>query len=102
MTTPTTPQTLGQLIQSKAERFPDAVVLRFVQVGRPDEVVTYGMLATKAQKLAVTLHHRGLTRGTTFAVMMRNHPEFVYAWWRRLCLGLMRARDPRAGEGGRS
>jgi acyl-CoA synthetase (AMP-forming)/AMP-acid ligase II len=71
MTTPTIPQTLGQLIQSKAERFPDAVVLRFVQLGRPDEVVTYGMLAAKAHTLAVTLRHRGLTRGITFAVMIR-------------------------------
>ena len=97
MTTPTTPQTLGQLIQSKAERFPDAVVLRFVQVGRPDEVVTYGMLATKAQKLAVTLHHRGLTRGTTFAVMMRNHPEFVYALVAASLLGAICVPvDPRA------
>ena len=41
MTTPTIPQILGQLIQNKAERFPDAVALRFVQAGHPDEVVTY-------------------------------------------------------------
>src|SRR5262245_66481505 len=97
MTTPTTPQTLGQLIQSKAERFPDTAVLRFVQVGRPDEVVTYGTLATKAQKLAVTLRHRGLTRGTTFAVMMRNHPEFVYALVAASLLGAVCVPvDPRA------
>jgi crotonobetaine/carnitine-CoA ligase len=97
MTTPATPQTLGQLIQSKAERFPDAVVLRFVQAGRPDEVVIYGTLATKAQKLAVTLHHRGLTRGTTFAVMMRNHPEFVYALVAASLLGAICVPvDPRA------
>jgi crotonobetaine/carnitine-CoA ligase len=79
MAAATTPQTLGQFIQSKAERFPDTVVLRFVQAGCPDEAVTYGTLATKAHKLAVALRHRGLARGTTFAVIMRNHPEFVYA-----------------------
>jgi len=97
MTTPSTPQTLGQLIQSKAERFPDAVVLRFVQVGRPDEVVTYGTLAAKAHKLAVTLRHRGLTHGMTFAVMMRNHPEFVYALVAASLLGAICVPiDPRA------
>jgi hypothetical protein len=36
MTAPTTPQTLGQFIQSKAERFPDAVILRFGGVSNVD------------------------------------------------------------------
>jgi hypothetical protein len=70
MSISTSSPTLGLFIQGKAERFPGTTVLRFLNAGRPDEIVTYGMLATKAHKLAVTLHHRGLTRGTTFAVII--------------------------------
>ena len=43
----TTPQTLGQFLQAKAERCPDTVVLRFVHDGRPDDIVTYARLVTQ-------------------------------------------------------
>lgn len=97
MNATTHPHTLGQFIQGKAERFPDTVVLRFANVGRPDEVVTYGGLATNAHKLAVALSHRGITPGTTFGVMMRNHPTFVYALVAASLLGAVCVPiDPRA------
>jgi hypothetical protein len=59
------PQTLGQFIQSKAERSPDTIVLRFINAERPDEIVTHGSLAISAHKLAVTLRQRGITHRTT-------------------------------------
>lgn len=79
MTASSHPQTLGQLILRKAERLPDTVVLRFVSFEHSAEVVTYSTLAIQAHKLAVALRSMGVTHGTTFGVMLRNHPEFVYA-----------------------
>ncbi|MEE8291110.1 MAG: AMP-binding protein [Candidatus Tectomicrobia bacterium] len=79
MTVIATPQTLGQLIQARAECLPDKPILTFVDFERSDEVITYGMLYTKAQKLGMFLRRHGITSGVTFGVMMWNHPEFVYA-----------------------
>ncbi len=76
---PVSPQTFGQFIHAKAEQSPDTIVLRFVHFDQPDEIVTYSMLAINGHKLAVALQRQGLTRGMTFGVMLRNHPEFVYA-----------------------
>ena len=66
----TTPQTLGQFLQAKAERCPDTVVPRFVHGGRPDDVITYARLVTNAHKLAITLHRQGITQGVTFGVIL--------------------------------
>jgi crotonobetaine/carnitine-CoA ligase len=97
MSATVSPQTLGQFIQAKAERFPDTVVVRFADVGRPDEAVTYARLATNAHKLAVALHQQGLTHAMTFGVMMHNHPEFVYALVAASLLGAVLVPiDPRA------
>jgi crotonobetaine/carnitine-CoA ligase len=79
MTTSSHPQTLGQFILRKAEQWPDTTVLRFVSFEHPDEVVTYSTLAIQAHKLAVALRSMSVTHGVTFGVMLRNHPEFVYA-----------------------
>jgi len=76
---PVPPHTFGQFIHAKAEQFPDTVVLRFAHFDQPDEIVTYSMLAINGHKLAVALQRQGLTRGMTFGLMLRNHPEFVYA-----------------------
>src|SRR5215831_8585975 len=93
----TTPQTLGQFLQARAERCPDTVVLRFVSGVRPDDVVTYARLVTQAHKLAIALQRQGITQGTTFGVMMRNHPEFVYALVAASLLGAVLVPiDPRA------
>jgi crotonobetaine/carnitine-CoA ligase len=75
----TQPQTLGQLVQTQAERWPDTPVLTFANFERADEVIPYGMLYTHGQKLAVALQKSGITLGATFGVMMRNHPAVVYA-----------------------
>jgi len=93
----TTPQTLGQFLQARAERYPDTVVLRFVHDERPDDVVTYARLVTQAHKLAGALQRQGITQGVTFGVMMRNHAEFVYALVAASLLGAVLVPiDPRA------
>ena len=70
------------LIALRAQDEPEFDVLTFEHLtldGRatPDEVRTYAQLYANANRIAVELIARGLDRGDRFALMMRNHPEFV-------------------------
>jgi crotonobetaine/carnitine-CoA ligase len=72
---------LADLVATRAERRPDLDVLTFEHLslgdGRPDEVRTYADLHRNAQRVAAWLVARRLAPGDRFALMMRNHPEFV-------------------------
>jgi crotonobetaine/carnitine-CoA ligase len=75
---------LADLIQIRAEQTPDLDVLTFEHLSldggaTPDEVRTFAALATNANRIAASLVARGVARGDRFAIMMRNHPEFVEA-----------------------
>jgi crotonobetaine/carnitine-CoA ligase len=78
------PFILADLIQIRAEEKPDLDVLTFEHLGldggaTPDEVRTYADLQTRANRIAADLVARGMQPGDRFAIMMRNHPEFVEA-----------------------
>jgi len=73
---------LADQIATSAEQKPDVDVLTFEHLSldanaTPDEVRTYADLATNANRIAAALIARGMERGDRFALMMRNHPEFV-------------------------
>ena len=71
---------LVDLIAIRADRQPDLDVLTFERLsadGRPDEIRTYADLHRHGQRIAAWLIARGLAPGERFALMMRNHPEFV-------------------------
>lgn len=73
---------LGDLIRLRAEKRPERDVLTFEHLSldgerTPDEVRTYADLTTHADRIAAALAARGLERGDRFALMMRNHPEYV-------------------------
>ncbi len=75
---------LADLIQVRAEQKPDLDVLTFEHLSlddgaTPDEVRSYADLATRANRLAAALIGKGVAKGDRYAVMMRNHPEFVEA-----------------------
>lgn len=75
---------LADLIQIRAEKKPDLDVLTFEHLSldggaTADEIRTYADLQTNANRIAAGLIARGLAPGDRFAVMMRNHPEFVEA-----------------------
>lgn len=71
---------LADLIAARAEKFPDFDVVTFEGgPGGRDEIRTYAELWGNANKLAAGLIARGMTYGDRFAIMMRNHPEFVEA-----------------------
>jgi len=73
---------LADLIQARAEQKPDLDVLTFEHLSldggaTPEEVRSFAELQTNANRIAAALIERGLAKGDRFAVMMRNHPEFV-------------------------
>lgn len=75
---------LADLVQARAERQPDFDVLTFEHLSldgeaTADEVRTFADLATGANRIASWLVACGQARGDCFALMMRNHPEFVEA-----------------------
>lgn len=74
---------LADLIAQRAEDCPDLDVLTFVSV-RPDKSLqgkprTYADLWRNGNSIAAALADRNVQDGARFAVMMRNHPEFVEA-----------------------
>ncbi len=69
---------LADLIALRAEQKPDLDVVTFEGGGvRDDEVRTYAELWINAQKIAAGLLARGMRYGDRFALLMRNHPEFI-------------------------
>lgn len=73
---------LADLISLRAEAQPEFDVLTFEHLSldggaTPDEVRTYADLAENANRIAAGLLERGVEPGERFAIMMRNHPEFV-------------------------
>jgi crotonobetaine/carnitine-CoA ligase len=75
---------LADLVAARAEATPDLDVLTFEHLSidgatTPDEVRTFADLQQNANRIAVALVERGVSPGDRFAVMMRNHPEFVEA-----------------------
>ncbi len=69
---------LADLIAARAEKRPDLDVVTFEggETGR-DEIRTYAQLWINANKLAAGLIARGMNYGDRFAILMRNHPEFI-------------------------
>lgn len=75
---------LSELIAARAAAQPDLDVLTFEHFSldggaTPDEVRTYAQLQGNAARIANALTARGMQKGDRFALMMRNHPEFVEA-----------------------
>jgi crotonobetaine/carnitine-CoA ligase len=75
---------LADMIETRVEQKPDLDVLTFEHLSldggaTPDEVRTYADLHTNAQRIAAALMRYGMQRGDRFALMMRNHPEYVEA-----------------------
>jgi acyl-CoA synthetase (AMP-forming)/AMP-acid ligase II len=80
--------TLGDQLRRNARRFPDKTAL--VQPSSPTggrRAVTYGELDTQANRLAHAFAARGIGRGDVVAIMGRNCPEHVAAFWAAIKLG---------------
>jgi len=70
---------LGHVIQMKAEASPDKKCVIFERDKNPDVHLTYGDMWQNSNKVAAMLKREGVEKGDKFAIMMRNHPEFLYS-----------------------
>lgn len=73
---------LADVVRSRAETSPDLDVVTFEHwsldgCATPDERRSYADLAVRGNRIASALLARDMGRGERFALMMRNHPEFV-------------------------
>ncbi len=69
---------LADLIAARAEQKPDLDVLTFEGAGvRDDEIRTYQDLWENGNRIAAGLIARGMAPGDRFAILIRNHPEFI-------------------------
>lgn len=69
---------LADLIAARAETRPDLDVVTF-EAGESgvEEVRTYAQLWANANRLAASLLARGMDYGDRFAILLRNHPQFI-------------------------
>jgi len=72
---------LADFFLTRAETLPDHPIVTFEggADGRDDEVRTYQDLWLNAQRMAHDLTTRGMAYGDRFALLIRNHPEFIEA-----------------------
>src|SRR5438067_5279157 len=70
---------LGRIIATKAEADPDHASLIFENGDLPAERLTHADVAIQSNKLAHALHALGLSQGDRVGLVLRNHPEFVFA-----------------------
>jgi acyl-CoA synthetase (AMP-forming)/AMP-acid ligase II len=88
---------LSRVVAGEAGRDPDRIVYLFENGDLPTERVTAADLAVHGNQVAHLLTRYGLRRGDRVGVMMRNHPEFVYAYVGTAKLGTPAVPiDPRA------
>ncbi|MBW1897645.1 MAG: AMP-binding protein [Deltaproteobacteria bacterium] len=86
----------SHLIEMKAEDKPDKEVLIFENGEHGEDILTYESLYKNSNRIARLFLDSGLRKGDTYAVFMRNHPEFVYAMLAGPVIGaIMVPIDPR-------
>ncbi|MBI5552348.1 MAG: AMP-binding protein [Desulfobacterales bacterium] len=71
---------VSHLIEMKAEEHPDQEIFVFENGDSAPDVLTYSRLHENANRVARLMLDSGLSKGDTYAVFMRNHAEFVYAF----------------------
>lgn len=67
---------LTNIIEDKAQRYPNHVVFQF-----DDTPITFSKLNEQINRAANGFRHLGVKAGDTVAIMMPNVPEFLYSWF---------------------
>lgn len=87
----------SHFVEIKAEEAPDREIFVFERGEHGEDVLTYGKLYENSNKIARLLLDKGVEKGDTFAVFMRNYPEFAYAMIAGTTIGaIMVPIDPRS------
>lgn len=68
---------------------PDKTALIIVNDDGSDERITYAGLFENTNRISRILIKAGIGKGDTFAIVMRNHPEFLYCLSSALSIGAM-------------
>lgn len=76
-------------LDAKAEAGPDLEIVTFENGDHAPEPITYGDIVLKGRKLAQALLDAGINKGDVLALVMRNHPEFLYALYAGTMLGVV-------------
>ncbi len=96
MTPPKVPGHIAYELDARAEDQPDFSVVTFENGPYPDEILTFQDIVVSGRKLARQLKKAGIGKGDAFAVLMRNHPEFLYALYAATTIGaVLIPLDPR-------
>ncbi|MDZ7833686.1 MAG: AMP-binding protein [Desulfobacterales bacterium] len=97
MTEPKVPGHIAYELDSRAETMPaDFNVVTFENGDFPEEPLTYQDIVRRGRILARELKKNGIGMGDAFALLMRNHPEFIYSMYAASILGaIMVPIDPR-------
>lgn len=84
-------------VEMKADANPDKEVLVFEHGEKGEDILTFKNLYENSNKVARLFLDKGLEKGDTYAVFMRNHPEFVYSMLAGPVMGaIMIPVDPRS------
>ena len=87
----------SHLVEIKAEEMPDQEIFIFERGEHGEDILTYKDLHENSNKLARLLLQNGVGKGDTFAVFMRNYPEFAYSLLAGTTIGaIMVPVDPRS------
>jgi len=88
---------VSHFLEMKAEDKPDKEILVFEKGAAGEDILTYRALFENANKIARLFLQNDIGKGDTYAVFMRNHPEFVYAMLAGPVIGaVMVPVDPRS------
>ena len=79
--------TIGDQLRRHAQHQPDKPALVFYHPAGRREVLTYAALNERANRLANRLAALGIGHGDRIAMMSRNSPDYVIAWYAALKLG---------------
>lgn len=79
--------TIGDQLRRHAQHQPDKAALVFLHPRGGRQAVTYAELDRRANRLAHALAAMGVGRGDVVAMMSRNSPDYVTAWYAALRLG---------------
>jgi crotonobetaine/carnitine-CoA ligase len=83
-------------LDAKAENTPDLNIVTFENGGFAEDILNYGDIVIQGRKIAQKLIKANIGKGDSFALLMRNHPEFLYAMYAATLIGaVMIPIDPR-------
>ena len=84
------------LIEIRADETPDKEIYIFENGEYGDDILTYRIIHERSNKIARLFVDKGIGKGDTVAIYMRNHPEFVCGMMGGITIGAIAVPvDPR-------